>query len=127
MVGIDNRVVMVVGTLMSSRLYPDHSSLPVEELRRLLSIPMTPATLRASYGLECEHCESIAIHCDDAGEFEDGTGGNCLFCSFPGHVVVRGSNADGSERAQWCISEENDAYCLLASCDAANCIKARNP
>jgi hypothetical protein len=60
--------------------------------------------------LECDHCGGHAITSSD-GMFDDGDGGKCAECGFPGHV-----SADG-ESAYWMMGEEADDRCDRKDCE----------
>jgi hypothetical protein len=120
---LDNRRPMGVQAAMSSSLYPDHASLPVGELRRLLAIP---PTLRGCYYLECDHCGCEAIGCDDQGMFQDGDGDKCDFCGFPGQVSADGGDDDEGGYAYWSMRDwDDEAHCTLSDCIDDECIKRR--
>jgi len=71
-------------------------------------------------GLCCDHCGDVAIefrapaHGVDFWHLDDGDGGQCASCGYPGQVMVD----DGGERdsyCRWAIDE--DARCTRPECD----------
>lgn len=93
---------------VTESLYPQHASLPLDELRRRLATD-------AETWLECAHCGDVAIESGD-GFFTDGDGGRCGSCGFPGQV-----SCDAETPPYWVLFDDDaSARCNRPDCDECN-------
>ena len=74
-------------------------------------------------GLCCDHCGDVAIefrapaHGVDFWHLDDGDGGQCMSCGYPGQVMVY-DGEEGDISCRWAIDEgRDDARCTRPECD----------
>ena len=75
-------------------------------------------------GLECDHCGDTAIdfhpprHPGGRWLLDDGEGGRCESCGFPGRVSVDDAGDEADNLATWSINDwDEEAKCARFDCE----------
>lgn len=74
-------------------------------------------------GLECDHCGDVAIefkpprHPGDFWHLNDGDGGRCESCGFPGSVGINDGGYGEDNVAYWLTADYDEARCRRPDCE----------